>query len=328
MPNEIKIPFERNYSLQMYMIRTIELKNIKPNPFNARLDYAEEPIEALAEEIKEAGFWAGALRGRMKDGKVELCFGHRRWMALKKLGHKEAQVDIVSLSDEEMAWQSLAENLQRQGLNDMEKAEGIKKLFDQTLILNGGKRMKAYELVARRLGYPQNSIEELVSFAELPQAIQKLIRKKAISGKAAKTAYNLGGKQMVETAIEKKLTFYPLTQLSKAINNIPDKKIRERVKAKVITGEITSADEVKKKAEPMVRAKKEKEEPPDMMVIIAMWSDDIEAWIERLNEMLPYRSHMNRAPAIANKFRKTARQFIVKLEKLIEEDERMERTVN
>ena len=310
------------------MIKTIELKNIKPNPFNARTDYAEEPINALAEEIEEAGFWAGALRGRIKDGKVELCFGHRRFMALKKLGYKETQVEIVSLSDEEMAWQSLAENLQRQGLNDMEKAEGIKNLFEKTLAINGGKIVKAHELIAKRLGYPQSSIKELVGFSELPKPIQQQIRKKQISGKAAKTAFNLGGKQMVETAIEKKLAFYPLTQLAKAINQIPDEKIKERVKAKVVAGEITTPEEIKKKAEPMVRAKKEKENPPDMMVIILMWIDDINIWLERLDQMMPYKNLMDTAPVIADKFRKASKKLIAKLEKLIAEDERVERTVN
>ena len=110
------------------MIKTIELKNIKPNPFNARVDYDEKPINDLAKEIDKVGFWAGALRGRMQNGKIELCFGHRRLAALKKLGRKEVQIDVVELSDEDMAMQGLAENLQRQGLNDMEKAEGVKQL--------------------------------------------------------------------------------------------------------------------------------------------------------------------------------------------------------
>jgi len=48
------------------MLKTVELKNIKPNPFNARLEYEEKPINELAKEIEKLGFWTGSLRGRRR----------------------------------------------------------------------------------------------------------------------------------------------------------------------------------------------------------------------------------------------------------------------
>ena len=54
------------FSPKTAMLKTVELKNIKPNPFNARLEYEEKPINELAKEIEKSGFWTGSLRGRRR----------------------------------------------------------------------------------------------------------------------------------------------------------------------------------------------------------------------------------------------------------------------
>src|SRR5713226_5680034 len=100
------------------MIARVRVKDIRPNPFQVRKTYDRQTIKALAQEIESVGLWAGALRGRRSEGTVQLCFGHRRFEAVKELSWKEVDVDIVELSDDEMATQSLVENLQREGLND------------------------------------------------------------------------------------------------------------------------------------------------------------------------------------------------------------------
>src|SRR5262245_11802581 len=115
------------------MLKTIALKDIPPNRFNIRQDYNPEATNELAEELEDVGLWVGSLRERMHNGRVELCFGHRRWMALKKLHQDVVTIDILDLTDEQMMEQGLIENLQRQGLNDMEKAEGIRQLVDLQL---------------------------------------------------------------------------------------------------------------------------------------------------------------------------------------------------
>lgn len=60
------------------LIMKVRVNNIKPNPFQVRASYNKESLRALAEEIESEGLWFGALRGRPRNGKVELCFGHRR----------------------------------------------------------------------------------------------------------------------------------------------------------------------------------------------------------------------------------------------------------
>src|SRR5215471_11552088 len=100
-------------TVKFFMLKTIYVNKILPNLFNVCTTYDEDSIKEIADEIEVTGFWNGSLRGRMKGDKVELCFGHRRLMALKKLKVPVVQVDIVALNDDEMAIQGLTENLQR-----------------------------------------------------------------------------------------------------------------------------------------------------------------------------------------------------------------------
>src|SRR5262245_31680839 len=98
----------------------VPVRNILPNPFQARKKMDRASVNALADEIRENGLWPGALRGRMRNDKVELCFGHRRLAAVKALGWKEVEVEIADLNDEEMAIQNLAENRSEEHTSELQ----------------------------------------------------------------------------------------------------------------------------------------------------------------------------------------------------------------
>jgi ParB family chromosome partitioning protein len=300
------------------MLKNIKLRNIKPNPFNARSDYEDEPIKELAKEIKESGFWASALRGRAVNGQVELCFGHRRLAALKKLGYQEVQVDVVDLTDNEMAMQGLAENLQRQGLNDMDKAEGIKHLVQQLAATQGWSKEKILEKVAVMLGVSVGWIEQLIGITYYNNSAKKLIAEKKIAAKTAIVAHGLGGDEMIKTAAEKHLPLHTLTKINQSLKKIPDEKIKEKIKQQVISGKISTPEDVEKKAEPLLHAKAKKNEPPpDLMIVISHWTIAIKDWRKALREVIPYRAYFNKTPKIAAEFVEQVRGLIEELEKFL-----------
>lgn len=300
------------------MIEIIKLKNIKPNPFNARTDYKEEPIKELAKEIDAVGFWSTALRGRLNDGKVELCFGHRRLEALKRLHRAEVAVDIVELSDEQMMEQGLIENLQRQGLNDLEKAEGIRRLVEFKS-QQGMSKEAAYRELANKLGYKEpGSVKNLTEITESTASVKNLVAERKISAKAAIAAERLGGPEMVKTAAREELSQHAIEKLSQALENIPDEKVKKKIKAKVIVGEITTPKEIEKKAEPMLHAKREKgKPPPDLLIVVARWTHSIRDWRKALKEVIPYRNYLDTNPRIAKEFREEVQNLIEQLQKLL-----------
>jgi len=98
------------------MHKDVPLTEIIDNPFQPRTTFDRESIHSLAEEIQAEGFWNGTLQGRRtKTGKVELVFGHRRLRALRHLKVPSVKIELLDLTDAQMALRSLEENLQREG---------------------------------------------------------------------------------------------------------------------------------------------------------------------------------------------------------------------
>jgi len=253
------------------MITKVKVREIKPNPFQARKGYDRESVKALADEIKAVGLWSGALRGRRRDGKVELCFGHRRLEAVKLLGWPEVEVDVVELSDEEMATQSLIENLQRQGLNDVEKAEGIVALVSQLKKTKRFDDSAAVQEVAAKLGLSVAWTKELMRIAGFDESSKAEIRGGRIAGRTALEASRIGGPEMIKVAAEKKLPVHTLTAIGQKIGEISDAEVRERIKKKVLKGEVVSPEEIQKKAREMT-GRRQTDTPPDLIVVIGRWT--------------------------------------------------------
>jgi len=269
----------------------VPLKNIVPNPYQARKKMDRESIKALADEIKENGLWPGALRGRMKGDRVELCFGHRRLAALKTLGWKEVEVEVAELSDDDMAAQGLAENLQREGLTDIEKAEAIHMMM-QRGARGGMKESDSLARVSRLLGLSGGWIKDLLSLLDLEKGVQRAIREKEIAGRTALEAHRLGGRQMVETAIAKKLPVHKISALAQKIRRIPDEEVRERVKAQVIKGRVTLPEQVQEKAKELLKGRKPKA-PADLDRLLGEWASRIRGWSGELDELMLYKRFLS-----------------------------------
>lgn len=269
----------------------VPVKTVQPNPFQARRKMDREGIQALAEEIRENGLWPGALRGRMNGDRVELVYGHRRLAAVKSLGWKEVEVEIEELTDAEMQAQNLAENLQREGLTDIEKAEGIHMMV-QRLTKTGRKEPEALAQVAKVLGLSQGWIKDLLSLLDLEKGVQKAIRDKAIAGRTALEAHRLGGREMVETAISKKLPVHKISAIAQKIRRIPDEGVREKLRQEVIRGRVTGPEEVQEKAKQLLKGKKITA-PTDLDRTLGEWSRKLRGWNQELDELMLYKKFLS-----------------------------------
>jgi ParB family chromosome partitioning protein len=269
---------------------TVPIKSVQPNPFQARKKMDKEGVRALAEEIRENGLWAGALRGRMIGDKVELVYGHRRLAAVKTLGWKEVEVEVEELTDEEMQAQNLAENLQREGLTDIEKAEGIHMMV-QRLTKAGSKAPDALGKVAKVLGLSQGWIKDLLSLLDLEKGVQRAIRNKDIAGRTALEAHRLGGKEMVETAINKKLPVHKISAIAQKIRRIPDEGVRERLRQDVIKGRVTAPEQVQEKAKQLLKGRKITA-PTDLDRTLGEWAKRLRSWNQELDELMLYKKFL------------------------------------
>jgi ParB/RepB/Spo0J family partition protein len=265
----------------------VPIKDILPNPYQARKKMDREAIRNLAEEIKASGLWPGSLRGRMKGSHVELCYGHRRLAALRHLGWDKVEVEVDELSDEEMALQGLAENFQREGLSDIEKAQGLHTMVT-LLVKQNQSESEAMKRVSKFVGLSEAWIRDLLSMLDMEGTVQRAIRDRKIAGRTALEAHRFGGKQMVATAVVHKLPVHKISAIAKKVRSIPDADVRDHVRKEVVKGKLVEPERVEEKARKMMKGRKVKA-PEDLDRILADWTYLIKHWNEKADELLIYK---------------------------------------
>ena len=151
-------------------IVSLNINDIEPNVNQARKLFDEEAIEDLANSIKEYGVIQPIIVAK-KEKYYEIVAGERRWRASKKAGLSEIPVIIRDDNERRNQEISLIENIQREDLNPIEKARGIRMLMDE------------YELtqakVAEILGKSRSSIANTVRILNLDERVINL----ALEGK-------------------------------------------------------------------------------------------------------------------------------------------------
>lgn len=111
-------------------LKNLKITEVEPNRDQARKRFDQEALEELAQSIKEYGLIQPIVVTK-KDGYYSIVAGERRWRASKIAGVTEIPA-IVRENDEQKNREiALIENIQREDLNPIEKARGIKLLMDQ-----------------------------------------------------------------------------------------------------------------------------------------------------------------------------------------------------
>ena len=112
------------------VIQNLKLSEIEPNKDQPRRNFDEESLDDLAESIKKYGVIQPIIVAP-EGNYYKIVAGERRWRASKKAGLTEIPA-IVRENDEQKNKEiALIENIQREDLNPIEKARGIKLLMDQ-----------------------------------------------------------------------------------------------------------------------------------------------------------------------------------------------------
>lgn len=112
------------------VIQTLKITEVEPNRNQPRKQFDEEALEELAESIKKYGLIQPIVVAK-KDGYYQIIAGERRWRASKKAGLTTIPA-IVREDDEKKNKEiALIENIQREDLNAVEKAMGMKLLMDE-----------------------------------------------------------------------------------------------------------------------------------------------------------------------------------------------------
>ena len=154
--------------------KIVELKviEVEPNKKQARKEFNYKKLEELAESIKTFGVLQPIIVTK-KDGYYEIIAGERRWRASKLAGIKTIPAIIREDEDEENTHISIIENVQRENLNAIEKAQGYKDAIEKYEL--------SVEDFAKKIGKTKNAITDVLEILNLSDKVLELARKENLS---------------------------------------------------------------------------------------------------------------------------------------------------
>ena len=177
--------------LEGEMVQTLKITEVEPNRNQPRKQFDEEALEELAESIKRYGLIQPIIVTK-KDGYYQIVAGERRWRASKKAGMTTIQA-IVREDDEKKNKEiALIENIQREDLNAVEKAMGMKLLMEEYDLT----QVQLSEIV----GKGRSTVANTLRILNLDERVLDLARQgKLTEGHCrALLAYEDGDKQLQE----------------------------------------------------------------------------------------------------------------------------------
>jgi len=150
-------------------LREIELKSIRPNRLNPRLDINIIRLNDLADSIKQVGLLEPLIVRPVDDG-YEVVVGERRYRAAQQVGLRSVPVVIRQYTDEEVIELNLVENIQREDLSAVEKGNCCKQLLEKY-----SKKFGNVQALAKRLGLSPTTVKTWLGLTKAPEEIQRIV---------------------------------------------------------------------------------------------------------------------------------------------------------
>ena len=196
----------------------VDLKNFKsdktpihqlvPNKFQPRKNFEKKQLEELAASIKNRGIIQPIAVRKISDNKFEIIAGERRWRAAQLANMHEVPTVILDANDELAAEFAVLENVQREGLNALEEAEGY-----QTLINTFG---YTQDKIAEMIGKSRAYIANMLRLKKLPNEIQNMVTNGLLTAGHARSLIDVDKNiELAKVIINKNLSVRQSELLSK-----------------------------------------------------------------------------------------------------------------
>ena len=207
--------FFSNMETKEESVREIQLKELRPNPYQPRKIFEKEAIEELTQSIIEHGILQPIIARKSLKG-YEIVVGERRYRAAKAAKLETVPVVVRELNEQQMMELAVLENLQREDLTPIEEGAAYQLLMEKLKITQ--------EELAKRLGKSRPHIANHIRLLSLPPKIQGLISEGKITMGHGRALLGLRNKEklvvLVEKTIKENLNVRQLEQLIQQLNNV------------------------------------------------------------------------------------------------------------
>ena len=193
-PKETEVIKNREDGDEKDTVRYVKIHDIMPNANQPRKTFNEEKREELAASIREHGI-IQPIVVRKKSRGYEIVAGERRWRAAIKAELSQVPCLIRNLDDEQNMLIAIIENMQREDLNPIEEAEGLRQMTETFGMTQ--------EQVSRSVGKSRPYITNSMRLLKLPEYIRESIADGRISAGHGRTLIAASDEDMRKSIWEK-----------------------------------------------------------------------------------------------------------------------------
>lgn len=204
-------------------ISEINLKDLRPNPYQPRKIFDAAAIQELKQSILEHGILQPIIVRKTIKG-YEIVVGERRYRAACEAKLEKIPAVVRELTDQQMMEMAVLENLQREDLTPIEEAAAYQLLIEKLNLTQ--------EELAKRLGKSRPHIANHIRLLSLPPKIQQYISEGKISMGHGRALLGLRKKESMPAVVDKILRDgLNVRQLEQLIQQLNEHVPRETKKA-------------------------------------------------------------------------------------------------
>ncbi len=194
-------------------LRTLNVAQLQPGKYQPRSHMDAAALQTLADSIKSQGIMQPILVREIGADKFEIIAGERRWRASQIAGIEQMPVLVRDIADESALAMALIENIQREDLNPLEEAQGIKRLIDEFAM--------THEKAAEAVGRSRVAVSNLLRLLTLTQAVQDMLMQNKLDMGHARALIGLDAAQQILLAnkiAHQNLSVREVENLVKSVN--------------------------------------------------------------------------------------------------------------
>ena len=184
---EVKAPAEEVQDA----VRMLPIRLIDPNRDQPRRSFDEDALRELAASIEAVGVIQPIIVAESGE-RYSIIAGERRYRASRMAGLDEIPAIVRNWDEQRRLEAALIENLQRDDLNPIEEALGVKRLMEESSLTQ--------EKVAERLGKSRPAVANLLRLLTLEESVQQLLIEGKLSAGHARALVTVDKKRQVQLA--------------------------------------------------------------------------------------------------------------------------------
>src|SRR3990167_6949021 len=169
----------------------LDIELLQPNPLQPRSIISADSLKDLVQSIKETGILEPLVVAKTPAG-YQIIAGERRWRAAKLAGMTTVPVIIKETTAREMLEMAIVENVQREDLNPIERAQAFERLIEEFGL--------PVSEIAKRIGKSDSYVSNTLRLLTLPDAIKDGLMSGAITEGHARALVGLGDVKLMVDA--------------------------------------------------------------------------------------------------------------------------------